>query len=75
MLLLPSICSSSRASDLDIGVTTVPLRRSARQDQCVGVTGKFDARSNVRDIRQIIICIETRKEARALGLPDEKIVP
>ena len=53
----------------------VPLRRRARQDQRVDVTGKFNARSNVRDIRQIIICIETRKEACALGLPDEKIVP
>src|SRR6185503_1925533 len=44
-----------------------PLRRRARQDQRVDVTGKFNARPNMRDIRQIIICIETRKEACALG--------
>ena len=75
MLLLPSICSSRRASDLDIGVMIVPLRRSAGQDRRVGLTGEFDARSDVRDIRQIILCIEASKEARVLGLPDEKIVP
>jgi hypothetical protein len=50
------------------------MKRRARQDQCVDFTGKFDAGSNERDIRQIIISIETSKEGRALGLPDEKIV-
>ena len=75
------ICSCCRrsapaaaASDLDIGVTNGPLRRSAGQDHRIDITGKFDTRSNVRDIGQIIICIETRQEACAVRFPDEKVM-